>query len=560
MIAFIACALALAAPEPVVLELRPELPAVAAPAVPALWEGVPDGDTTPGAGEMTPDIAYQWLCGPGGSVGLRVVVEVRSACDRAVLTVWDWHIRPVRQVSVPVPADRSITARITGKGAYLLTLDGFAGSACRWRRVRSLAACADNAGKRAAWASSKFQVGLCTFPGRQSWPNEYGPAHPPGLTPERSWRLDAEMTARTGVQLVRPDIPLVGEEGANAWLDTALLDAYAAECAKSGIKLDLQIGAPPPVLAKYASVTDPSWRYPRAEEPYRRYVRALVSRYGRFARFIEVWNEPDNLDFWRGTPEEFVTQHRWALEEIRAAECKLPVAPGGYCMVKPEWTPIMAGPIGKMTDWLTYHSHGDLTAMRKMLADIRRVTAEAGAIKRDVVNTEMGWACWRLDMERMQAATGMQKLLECWAEGHRAALLYCARDVGGPRMRKDPDWGFVDYTFCPRFAYAALCGFIETFAGARFERALLKDAEVTSYAFRRGGETLVTLSTPFNPVRVELTGQWRSAVLVDAMGNRTPLASRGPLELEAGAYPVAVVMQGAGGLRIVRVAASAGPG
>jgi len=528
------------------IELRPDMPAIAMslPATPLLNAPLPDADITPNSGEITPQIPYRWITLPDGTLDLHVRVAAGSGVDRAVFTVWNWENISIHQETLNCPKEADYRVHLHGSGGYLLTLDGYSGGAtCRWRRVRSIAACLSNKGRRQQWNSSPFQVGICTFPGRQSWPNDYGPANPPGLTPEQSWRLDAELTARTGVQIVRPDIPGTGQEGDTAWIDTTLLDAYTKLCRENGIQLDLQIGAPPPVLEKYAAVKDPQWRYPRAEAPYRRYVHTLVTRYGKDAKFIEVWNEPDNTDFWRGTPEEFITQHRWAYEEIRAVDPHIPIAPGGYCMMKMEWTPLMAGPLGKMTDWLTYHSHGDVTALRKMLTDIRRITTEAGAAKSDVVNTEMGWAAWRLDMERMQAVTGMQKLLECWAEGHRAALLYCARDIGGPRQRKDPDWGYLDYTFCPRFAYAALTAFIDTYTGARFVKPLLKHGDITAYQFVRGSEILVSLSGPEAKRNVMITGVWRSATLIDPMGNQTPLKGDQAFTVGAGSYPVTVVLE-----------------
>lgn len=534
------------------ITLRPAMKTVALNGAPQLNETPSDADVTPGAGHIDSRKPYAWITPPGPDAAIDITVDAGDLCDRALFTIWDWDNRPVYQSPFAAKETAALRIRIEGVGGYLLTLDGLSGKDIKWRRTRSIAACVSNVGKQAQWSKSHFQVGLCTFPGRQSWTNSYGTAAPPGLTVEQSWRLDAELTARTGVQLVRPDIPTRGEEGATAWIDTDLLDAYTAECARNGIKLDLQIGAPPPVLEKYAKVTDPAWRYPRAEAPYRRYVHTLVSRYGKYARFIEVWNEPDNLDFWRGTPEEFITQHRWAMEEIRKVDPAIPIAPGGYCMMKPEWTPVMAGPIGKMTDWFTYHSHGDVNALRKTLTNLRAIVKAADAEKQNVVNTEMGWAAWRLDMERMQAATGMQKLLECWAEGHRAALLYASREIGGPRMRKDPDWGYLYYTFCPRFAYAALCAFIDTYKGAKFDSILMRDADVSIYRFKRGEETLISVSSPDKTVPITLQGSWSQASLVDPMGNRSPLPSGAKLSLTASQYPVTVVLTRAGNVEVVR--------
>jgi hypothetical protein len=276
-------------------------------------------------------------------------------------------------------------------------------------------------------------------------------------------------------------------------------------------------------------------------------VAECAARYGKDAALIELYNEPDNRDFWRGTPEEFIAWSRWAEEETRRAAPGAPIANGGYCLIEPEWTGLFARALLGKADLVAYHSHGGSPEIEATFAAMRAVHAAAGYAQPTFINTEMGYAAWRLDIERSQAATAIQKVLYCWGHGHRGALLYCSRDIGGPRQRTgDADWGFIDYTMCPRFAYGALAAFIDTYAGARFESVLAQTQHTRAYVFRTDGALLVACYTLHDGTQpLVLTTDATRAEIIDPMGNHTPLPSPNRLELEAGYYPLTVVLHGA---------------
>jgi hypothetical protein len=276
-------------------------------------------------------------------------------------------------------------------------------------------------------------------------------------------------------------------------------------------------------------------------------VAEAVARYAKDAAWIELYNEPDNRDFWRGTPEEYLEWANAAIEEVHRAAPGVPIAAGGYCLLEPEWTGLFARALQGKLDLIGYHSHGDVTALEAAFRAMRATHAAAGYASPVFANTEMGYAAWRLDMERHQAATAMQKLLYCWAHGNRGALLYCSRDIGGPRQRpSDADWGFVDHLFCPRFAYGALSAFIDTYAGARFERTLTEAQPFSAYLFRRDDARLVAAFTAYDGERaITITSDAQRAEIVDPMGNRAEAASPKQIELKAGFYPIAVVLYGA---------------
>ncbi len=530
------------------VELRPGMAPLPQPGVPKLWETVPDADKMEPNVSLAPRELHQWVFAPGESVEVRVTCGAEAAGERAVLTVWDWNRDPVAQQRFAKPCEETLRLDLTGRGTYLLTLDLFAGEQCVSRLARSFGVCPSNRERRQVWAEDEFFVGTCAFPGRQHWRNDYGPPTPPGFSEQQSREMDAELSARLGLQVVRPDLP-VEWASEDAALDFDRADASFLAWTSRGFKLDLQVGQPPDwaILPQYAGVTDPKWRYPRREAPSRRWVAECAARYARDAAYVELYNEPDNRDFWRGTPEEYIAWAGWAEGEARRAAPGVPVANGGYCLIEPEWTGLFARALLGKTDLVAYHSHGGVEGIESAFGAMRAVHAAAGYAKPTFINTEMGYAAWRLDVERSQAATAIQKLLFCWSHGHRGALLYCSRDVGGPRQRAgDADWGFIDYTMCPRFAYGALAAFIDTYAGARFESALAESQNLRAYLFRATDARIAGVFVPHDGTQpVVLTSDAARAELVDPMGNRTPLPSPARVRIEAGYYPLAVVFHGA---------------
>jgi hypothetical protein len=527
------------------LALRPGMPAISELGVPMLYEAVPDADRVEPRAHLSPQSPYQWVAPPGGGLTAKVAVEPGARGERGVLTVWDWNRVPVAQSRFAVPFEETVAFEVGGRGTYLLTLDLFAADKCVARLARSFSVCPDNRECRKVWREDEFFVGTCSFPGRQNWPNDYGPAHPADLSEEAAREMDADLAARLGLQVVRPDLPVFWPSE-SAPIDFGLADKCIVCFASRGFKLDLQVGAPGDwaISPRYRDVKDPKWRYPPREEPQRRFIAAIARRYARYAAFFEVYNEPDNQDFWRGTPEEYIAFNRWTAEEIRRAAPKAIIANGGYTMLEPAATGLIARGVHGTTDLVAYHAHGGVQLLREMFHSMQAVHAAAGYRKPVFINTEMGYAAWRLDQEREMAATAVQKLLFCWAHGNRGALLYCSRDIGGPRLRGD-DWGFIDYTMCPRFAYGAVAAFIDAYAGARFEGILRETDQLHVYSFRDAGRHIVSLFTPDGAERpVILESDSTRAYLVDPMGNRTPVPNAQSVEVTASLYPTALIFEG----------------
>lgn len=530
------------------IRLHAQLPSIEDSEVPGLNEQVRDALQLELGAKMNVDPPYQWVVEEDGSIRVATAATNGANARRAVLTVWDWHNRPVEQRAYDVPMRTSICLKVAGRGTWLLTLDVFSAERCLGRLVRSFSACPSNDHHRGAWRDGDFWVGICGFPGRQHWRFGKWRVAPPGLSQQQSCEREAELMARLGMTVYRPDTP-VTMNSPDQPLDFSLMDESLQPFIARGFELNIQPNAPGEavVLAKYRDREGAAWRYPVIERAWRRYVRATAQRYARHAKMIQIWNEPDNEDFWRGTPEEFCEMYRWALEEIRPLQLSVPVAYGGLTQLQPDLTRHYLQQFKGSADLIAYHSHGDLKRLVRDCSQLENRLRKAGCRGVRLVNTETGVGAWRLDYERQMAITLPQKLLYCWAHGHEGVLLYASRMCLGPRRNGDDSWGIVDYFFCPRFAYGALSATIDVLAGCRFERIIEEKDGLFAYEFKAPRDTRVVAVFKTSPDRktIRLSNEDGDAKLIDIMGNiGQSLAdpSAEVLEIEADYYPVFVSM------------------
>lgn len=472
--------------------------------------------------------------------------------DHGLLTAWNADNEAIHRERIEPGKTRDLVFRIDGYGSYLLTLDGISGGEARKRLVRNIARTPDLSGVRETFRTEEFFLGICAFPGRYHWKVGGRPVLPPGLSEERARDLEADLLARAGFQVVRVDESMeMGKRtpGQGHSFDFDRMDAAVEAYVSRGFDLALQLMHAPDwaTAPKYAQVTRHRWRYPREEAAQRAYVAALLERYGEHARFVQIFNEPDQVEFWAGTPGEFVEQFRATREEIREHSEDLPIANGGYAFVDEGKVRFFAEHLRPFLDRPSYHSHGTFPAMREAFGRMKAIHREAGYADSAFLNTETGFDAWRLDQERRQAQALVQKTLYCWAHDHRGVLLFCGRMLKGPG-REGRDLGLLDHEFCPRFSYAAVTGLVSVLAGASFEGTLLENEEACLYQFRRGNDLIVAGFSLEEGERFVLETDAASVIPVDAMGNRGKREVSGEASvfvLEADAYPSYLILEDA---------------
>jgi hypothetical protein len=529
------------------IALRPGMAAVDIGKVPRLWDSVPDADRVRPQMTLDPEAAYRWVLAPAETMRVHLRVPAAAGGTRVALTVWDWHRTPVSQAWWTCPVDAWVPLTVAGRGVFLLTVDLFDGDTCLARLPRSFGVLPSNEAKREVWRQGTFWVGACCFPGRQHWRSDFGPGHPPGLTEQESREMDAELSRRLGITVARPDIA-ASWPAADQPIDVARAEAALSAWTSRGFELDLQLwspGADWSVLPKYAAVTDPKWRYPARDDVLRAFVGACLERWGHHAKLVELGNETDNPDFWRGTPEEYLAWCQTVVTEVRRHLPEVPIANGGYTFILPEWSGQYIRALRDTTQIQAYHAHGGVDLARQQLTTLRTGLAAAAVTRPRVVNTETGFCAWRLDMERQMAATAVQKLLYGWAHGNEGALLYCSREYSGPRLTAN-DWGYLDYFMCPRFMYGTVAAFIDQFAGATFERVVTETDGLYAYVFATAGAKLLALFAPNDQDReVTVESDSSAAQVVDPMGNAAAVVPPGRVQVRVGLYASLIRLTGA---------------
>ncbi|MDF1740488.1 MAG: hypothetical protein P1U86_15110 [Verrucomicrobiales bacterium] len=494
---------------------------------------------------ITGEKPFQWahLVDESGPIAIEVKAHEESF-DEGVLTIWNWHNKAIGQWKIAAGAVQPFELAIEGRGVYLLTLDGYKDGECVKRLNRSLAVTEDLNRVRKSWKRDEFSLGICAFPGRYHWSFKGVPTLPAGFTEEEAREVEAELLARLGFQVVRTDESMeMGQRISGAGertfqFDFSRMDKAVEAYTSRGFELALQLMNAPDrgVLPKYEDEPKPLWRYPREEVPQRAYVAALLDRYGKHARFVQVFNEPDQKAFWAGTQEEYLTQFEFTRDEVHQARPDMLVVNGGYSLVDQSRTEFFVNELEGQSSFAAYHSHGNIDDLAEDFETMKRLQREAGYSSVRLINTEMGYDGWRLDQERRKGQIVPQKTLFCWANDHAGVLLFGGRMTLGPN-RTNQDFGFLDHYFCPRPVYGTMAGLIATLDGASFVRSRHDSGGVYLYEFDKKGAMILAAFTTGDEAAFELETDASQLVQIDEMGNRTTLEVNGELVVELGGYP-----------------------
>lgn len=526
--------------------LSPNMPSVKTNIAASIYPPPPDADILKVDASIEPKHPYRWIYSPGDTFSITVNCADSRITD-GIITVWDWDFRPVVQMQHKAPFTSKITLKSKGRGTYIITLDGIQDGKCVWRLPRSFAVCPSNLGKRNSWDNNRFWIGQVTIPGMQWLPiGDDRFAHPPGLTEEQSADLDAEIVARMGVPIARPYMLVTRRDQEGIDLDFTKTDKWVKIYAARGFKLDLQLGFPVgegkgPVLPQYdgrfqlmTPITEPSFRH---------FASEMTKRYSRYAKFIQIGNEPDNLGMFLGTPDEFIDMMKQARDEVKKIDASMPVTNGGYCLVDPQKTAAIVPGIIGLNDFVSYHCHGYLSDLKSIFAKIRQLHQKAGYVNPQYAITEMGCMTTSICAEGIGAYTEMQKLFYAWAHGNKGVMLYSSRELAWPRQHEN-EYGFVDYFFCPRFVYGTMSAFLDIFAGMRFDKILKESDNLHVYIFKGKGETMAVAFTSTEPKEITLTGSTECLYIIDPMGNKKKTRDTDSITFKTSNYPQTVVFQG----------------
>jgi hypothetical protein len=184
-------------------------------------------------------------------------------------------------------------------------------------------------------------------------------------------------------------------------LDFSRMDKAVALAESHDSEVFMNLGTPPP-WASARPDEGPAFRKGGAAEPkniqdWRDYVRAVATRYKGRIHCWEIWNEPNDKDFYSGTTSKLIELSMEAYKILKQVDpSNIVVAPSPtYGMQGTTWLDeyLRAGG-GAYADVIGYHLYvmpSPPEAMVPLIEKVKSVMAKNGVEKKPLWDTEAGW-------------------------------------------------------------------------------------------------------------------------------------------------------------------------
>jgi hypothetical protein len=212
------------------------------------------------------------------------------------------------------------------------------------------------------------------------------------------------------------------------------LDQYVAIAREKNVKVLLPLVGSPSWASARPSEVEGGNPVGSAAEPadmddWRNFVRTVATRYKGQIEAYEIWNEPNEKNFWTGSVDQLVDLTHEAFQVIKRAD-------PGALVVSPSCT-VESGPPylddflkkggGNSVDVIGYHFYvranppEAIPDMATRIEDILR----ANKVDKPLWNTEMGWAAPKpFPSDELGAAYVARALILSWAAGIRRFYWY----------------------------------------------------------------------------------------------------------------------------------------
>jgi polysaccharide biosynthesis protein PslG len=169
-------------------------------------------------------------------------------------------------------------------------------------------------------------------------------------------RADIETLKQAGVAVLRVSIGWDGVEPERDRYDFAFWDTFVAETHAAGIRVIPYVAYTP--RWNSAGESDHWRRPPRDVGEFGQVMGLLAGRYRGRIDSWEIWNEPDNADFWTGTAADYARLLKAGAGAVRSAAPNARVVFGGVAG-RPEFAAeVLADPaIGSLVDIVNAHAY-----------------------------------------------------------------------------------------------------------------------------------------------------------------------------------------------------------
>jgi polysaccharide biosynthesis protein PslG len=171
-------------------------------------------------------------------------------------------------------------------------------------------------------------------------------------------RRDLALLRQTGVRVLRVSFGWDGIEPERGRFDFSFWDAFVAETTAAGVRIIPYVAYTPSWAATDGGATDYWRRPPRDLGAFRELMQVLATRYRGRIRSWEIWNEPDNPDFWRGSVADYAALLTAGAGAVRSADPQAKVVFGGIAGHPQFAAEVLASPpVGPLVDVVNAHAY-----------------------------------------------------------------------------------------------------------------------------------------------------------------------------------------------------------
>ncbi|MEO7714796.1 MAG: hypothetical protein ABIY70_01220 [Capsulimonas sp.] len=376
-------------------------------------------------------------------------------------------------------------------------------------------------------------------------------AHLGGLDSEDAER-NVALIAALGFQYCRMDVNWDAVQPRQDVWDWSAYDRLYPLLAKYGITPSSLLA----YTAHWATTGDPNaakwqdWAFapPRAAD-YAAFARQTATRYGKYSRYWEIWNEPDN-DFWRGDASTYASLFAAASVAIKNAQPNAQVMNGGFSEVpfRAQFIPDFTHLEQVKPDIFAYHSHGPIDNLRRANINIDKAMKQSSWTMPRWLN-ESGYSSSGSNTEYEQAVTLAQKMSYAPALGAYGYFWYDLRNDGDDPLDNEHNFGLVRHDLTPKAAAVAAYTLTNVLGGLKYVRSIPVPDAPNAYAVlyanpekQRGVLVAWNEAEGAAPVTCALPGAARRT---DIMGvSRSIAANNGLAALTLSAEPIYIEFSG----------------
>lgn len=361
------------------------------------------------------------------------------------------------------------------------------------------------------------------------------------------WKIEAAAAALSGGKLLRTGVTWEGIEREEGVFDFTAADELMAINNALGMEHMFLVGYTPYFAARPETRNTGDWNDWNKSVPdgdkLETFCRKLAEHYRGRIRFYEFWNEPD-LDFWRGSLEEYLDRLERVYRGIKAGDPEAFVISGGIASDLPRSKPgFHKGLVADGQDFFDfhgYHQHGDFATYERILAGPVAEYRKQLRSEKPLFFTETGFYISNGNYMQ-QAINVVKKIVHARVLGARGYIWFDLRDDGFLPGYCEHNYGLLTHDWFPKEGYAAYNALSLQLAQASFGGTLLKNERTTAHWFRDGGDQVVVIwKTNAKGVEEPLTVRTDAAGahFIDIMGNETPLdVVAGQLTVPIPEYP-----------------------